>query len=427
MPAVTVEGLGKCYRLGKQRLTGLEGLGQLFAILGLGREKKELARDLWALSDVSFAVEPGEVLGIIGRNGAGKSTLLKILSRITLPTTGQATIRGRVVSLLELGAGFHPELTGRENIFLNAAFYGIGKDEVARHLDEIVAFAELENFIDTPVRHYSSGMYVRLAFSNAIHMRPDVLLADEVLAVGDLHFQRQCMDKMREISRSGITVLFVSHDMEAIRRLCTRCIQLDHGRIVDAGNSTGVVDRYLEAVIGGVNQTGALATAQVANQLCLDSSVGGIVAARLLSPDGEEVSTLDVRRDQYLALVFRVRAEQAKVFGSFDILCGGENVLRTYPPTVYEIDEPGVYEFRVRLPKDLFAEVGYDVNAGLRIMLPDGEDIKLNALKILSIRGYDVHKEDFISGTISVRCVGVVHPRLEWQMINHSPLRGSTA
>jgi len=418
--AVTVEGLGKCYRLGKQRLGAMEGLGQLLAILNLGSKRKELTRDLWALSDVSFSVEPGEVLGIIGRNGAGKSTLLKILARITLPTTGRATIRGRVVSLLELGAGFHPELTGRENIYLNAAFYGIGKDEVTRHMDEIVAFAELEQFIDTPVRHYSSGMYVRLAFSNAIHMRPDVLLADEVLAVGDIHFQNRCMNKMQEISRSGITVLFVSHDMESIRRLCHRCIRLDHGQILDDGDSVSVVERYLTAVIGGFPQTstGALVPTAATSQSCLNSFAGSIVAVRLLSPDGDEVSTLNVRREQYLALTFRIIAEQAKVFGSFDVLCDNKIVLRTYPQTIYEIDAPGVYELRVRLPKDFFTDVVYDINAGLRILLPDGKDSKLNFIKALSVRGYDIHKENLISGVISVRPVGVVSPNLDWHMMD---------
>ena len=201
--------------------------------------------DLWALRDVSFEVQPGEVLGIIGRNGAGKSTLLKILSRITEPTSGRAIIRGRVASLLEVGTGFHPELTGRENIFLNGAILGMKKAEIARKFDEIVAFAEVDRFIDTPVKRYSSGMYVRLAFAVAAHLEPEILVVDEVLAVGDANFQKKCLGKMSEVSHAGRTVLFVSHNMVAMRSLCKHCLWLDAGVVNESGPSNGVVDHYL--------------------------------------------------------------------------------------------------------------------------------------------------------------------------------------
>ena len=200
---------------------------------------------LWALQDVSLQVEQGEVLGIIGRNGAGKSTLLKILSRVTAPTSGRIRVKGRVASLLEVGTGFHPELTGRENIFLNGAILGMTKAEVARKFDEIVAFSEIEQFIDTPVKRYSSGMYVRLAFAVAAHLEPEILVVDEVLAVGDAAFQKKCIGKMGDVAGEGRTVLFVSHNMVAVQSLCRRAVLLGGGRLVADGGTGQIVSRYL--------------------------------------------------------------------------------------------------------------------------------------------------------------------------------------
>jgi lipopolysaccharide transport system ATP-binding protein len=200
---------------------------------------------MWALKDVSFTVKEGEVLGIIGRNGAGKSTLLKLLTRITEPTSGRALVYGRVASLLEVGTGFHPELTGRENIYLNGAVLGMKRAEVAHKFDEIVAFSEVEQFLDTPVKRYSSGMYVRLAFAVAAHLDPEILLVDEVLAVGDAAFQKKCLGKMSEVAQSGRTVLFVSHNMAAIRKLCTRAVLLDAGSVFSEGDPGRTVDDYL--------------------------------------------------------------------------------------------------------------------------------------------------------------------------------------
>ncbi|HKO61345.1 MAG TPA: ABC transporter ATP-binding protein [Pyrinomonadaceae bacterium] len=205
----------------------------------------EGGNSIWALDDVSFDVKRGEVAGIIGRNGAGKSTLLKILSRITKPTKGYATIHGRIGSLLEVGTGFHPELTGRENIYLNGAILGMRKAEIERKFDEIVAFAEVEKFIDTPVKRYSSGMYVRLAFAVAAHMETEVLVIDEVLAVGDAEFQKRCLGKINEVARGGRTVLFVSHNMHAVQTLCTRAIVLKDGKIAKAGSVDSCIDSYL--------------------------------------------------------------------------------------------------------------------------------------------------------------------------------------
>lgn len=251
---ITASNLGKSYRLGMQnnRVDTFRDLlvnmakAPLTRLKNLGEHHAEAKDAFWALKDVSFEIKPGEVVGIIGRNGAGKSTLLKILSRITEPTLGEAQLHGRVSSLLEVGTGFHPELTGRENIFLNGSILGMRKTEIKSKFEEIVAFSEIEKFLDTPVKRYSSGMYVRLAFAVAAHLEPEIMIVDEVLAVGDLQFQKKCLGKMGEVAREGRTVLIVSHNMSAIQSLCERSILLRQGRIVDDGKTDTVIREYLE-------------------------------------------------------------------------------------------------------------------------------------------------------------------------------------
>src|SRR6266700_3680420 len=255
--AIRAEHIGKRYRIGQRfgignryqtlRDTIVYAAGRPFRRLRRSEKGKRdpEARHIWALHDVSFEVQEGEVVGIIGRNGAGKSTLLKILSRITDPTRGFIEIHGRVGALLEVGTGFLPELTGRENVFLNGAILGMRRREIQRKYDEIVEFSEVEKFMETPVKFYSSGMYVRLAFAVAAHLEPEVLLVDEVLAVGDVGFQRKCLGKMGDVAREGRTVLFVSHNMGAISNLCQRAMLLDGGRIVDSGSTDSVVQSYV--------------------------------------------------------------------------------------------------------------------------------------------------------------------------------------
>jgi lipopolysaccharide transport system ATP-binding protein len=250
-PALRVRNLGKSYPLARQYAQGgyrtlRESLMEAAATpFRRGRGRKRSANEtFWALDDVSFDVLPGEVVGIVGRNGAGKSTLLKILSRITRPTTGRAEIDGRVGSLLEVGTGFHPELTGRENVFLNGGILGMSRREVAGKFDEIVAFAEVERFLDTPVKRYSSGMHVRLAFAVAAHLEPEILIVDEVLAVGDAGFQRKCLEKMRQCATAGRTVLLVSHHMNSVRDLCGRAVWLADGRVRFVGSAPETIDRY---------------------------------------------------------------------------------------------------------------------------------------------------------------------------------------
>jgi len=241
---IQAEGLGKRYRRGLQVHSGLRHVLEDFARAPLKAFRRTPPEMFWALKDVSLEVREGEVLGLIGRNGAGKTTLLKILSRITRPTEGWAEIRGRVGSLLEVGTGFHPELTGRENTFLSGTILGMTRAEITRKFDEIVAFAELEKFIDTPVKHYSSGMYVRLAFAVAAHLEPEILLVDEVLAVGDITFQKKCMGKMGEVAHGGRTVVLVSHNMAAINALCSRCVILNSGSVEFDGLTEAATARY---------------------------------------------------------------------------------------------------------------------------------------------------------------------------------------
>jgi len=293
--AIKCEGLSKRYRIGEQERykalrdviadglyapikwarTALDGrrmtvdgngAGPRSSFLGHPSSVAGRSDHIWALDDVSFEVKHGEVVGIIGRNGAGKSTLLKILSRITKPTKGQAEIHGRVGSLLEVGTGFHPELTGRENIYLNGAILGMRRAEIDRKFDEIVAFAEVERFIDTPVKRYSSGMYVRLAFAVAAHMETEILLVDEVLAVGDAQFQKKCLKRMQEVGGQGRTVLFVSHDMTAIQTLCPRALYLEAGRIVGEGTASEQIESYL-------NDYGSRKTIDSSNSLSLSESL----------------------------------------------------------------------------------------------------------------------------------------------------------
>ncbi len=292
-PAISVEGLSKRYKIGlpartdrsfREMLTDwLSAPWRRFRALG---EPASAAETFWALRDVNFQVAGGEVVGIIGRNGAGKSTLLKILSQITRPTEGRAVIRGRVGSLLEVGTGFHPDLSGRENIYLNGALLGMTRAEIARRFDEIVAFSGIDGFLDTPVKRYSSGMRVRLGFAVAAHLEPEILIVDEVLAVGDAAFQKKCLGKMDGVAQSGRTVLFVSHNMAAVEALCARGILLEHGRVVYDGPSGEAVRRYLQSMESAVSSDLATRTDRKGDGACR------IVDLWLEDVDGRRVGTV---------------------------------------------------------------------------------------------------------------------------------------
>jgi len=281
--AIRAENLSKSYRIGEIRPRYKTIRDSLSAIVSAPVRRfthKRRAADttMWALRDVSFEIRQGDVIGVIGRNGAGKSTLLKVLSRITQPTRGTAEIHGRVGSLLEVGTGFHPELTGRENVFLNGAILGMRRSEIQAKFDEIVAFAEVAKFIDTAVKHYSTGMYMRLAFAVAAHLEPDILLVDEVLAVGDALFQKKCLGKMEDVARTGRTVLFVSHNMGAVRSLCTKGLFLENGRVLQAGDVGKCIETYF-------TQIGAFQAARESDGQ--ETTASGFAQVRLTGSSGE--------------------------------------------------------------------------------------------------------------------------------------------
>ena len=306
---ISVENLSKRYIIGHQAAKG-DGLRHAIEnavrapVTWLRNGRRASARtreEFWALRDVNLEIKPGEVVGIIGRNGAGKSTLLKILSRITDPTRGRIRIRGRVASLLEVGTGFHQELTGRENIFLNGAILGMSRVEIRQKFDEIVAFSGVEKFIDTPVKRYSSGMYVRLAFAVAAHLEPEILIVDEVLAVGDAEFQKKCLDKMDEAGNTGRTILFVSHNMQAITRLCSRCILLENGRVRMDGPSSRVASAYLTS---GFGTTAVREWTQPTK--APGDDVVRLCAARVRTENGELADSFDIRRSIGIELEYEV-------------------------------------------------------------------------------------------------------------------------
>jgi lipopolysaccharide transport system ATP-binding protein len=315
--------------------------------------------EFWALKNVAFEVKRGESVGIIGRNGAGKSTLLKLLSRITEPTEGRIELDGKVASLLEVGTGFHPELTGRENIFLNGAILGMKRAEIRRQFDEIVAFAEVEKFLDTPVKHYSSGMYVRLAFAVAAHLEPDVLVVDEVLAVGDAPFQKRCLGKMRDVSRSGRTVLFVSHNMGAISQLTTRCILLAKGQVAFIGKSDAAIEKY-SSLVGGESLV-------FFNVESLPRSYPGNQHARILSLRFEK-TVPQFSSEEPFSFVIKIRANRdlPRLRTSFTLHAGdGVPIGGVFSSELTQMKASQESEFRARLPRHHLAPGHYYVSIGI--------------------------------------------------------------
>jgi len=365
--AISVENLAKEYKLGRTLPTYRTLHGRLMNRL-LRRtvdEDEEALNKLWALADVSFDVHEGEVVGIIGRNGAGKSTLLKILSRITEPTSGSATIYGHVGALLEVGTGFQPELTGRENIFLNGAILGMRRSEILRRFDEIVAFSEIEKFIDTPVKRYSSGMYVRLAFSVAAHLEPEILIVDEVLAVGDVAFQRKCLGQMGTAARSGRTVLFVSHNMGAVAELCSRGILLEHGRVVADADVSTALGQYSRIM----SEHAKLVQFEPDR-----SAPASILEVGLENTEGETTASFDLADEMIVTIRYVVRERLDGLQFTVTLARNMVDVIHSFDTD--DLDgiptrDPGVYEARFRLP-GMFLKAGlYSVRitAGTRTLL----------------------------------------------------------
>ena len=362
--------------------------------------------DLWALRDVSFEVQRGEVVGIIGRNGAGKSTLLKILSRITEPTSGRAEIHGRVGSLLEVGTGFHPELTGRENIYLNGAILGMHRTEIERKFDEIVAFAEIERFLNTPVKRYSSGMYVRLAFAVAAHLEPEILIVDEVLAVGDAAFQKKCLGKMGDVAKEGRTVLFVSHNMAAVTQLCRRGFWLNDGHIVKIGLSQEVVESYLST-----HRT------QVAERRWrFPGDAPGDERVRLLAcrvlQRGRAVSIVDINEPSQIEIEFEILQEVHNLITGVNLYNAEGICLFASCDWRANYLRPGKYRKHVAMPAQLFAEGYTSVLIQLVFYDPDVKSVVLR--DALSFDAIDSDHPSSVRGAYKGNWPGVVRIKLDW-------------
>jgi len=414
---INVSGLSKRYRIGQLQ----SGYGTLRDSLShaarrlVRKEHRPPDEEIWALKDVTFSVEQGDVLGIIGPNGAGKSTLLKLLTRITTPTAGQAVIRGRVGSLLEVGTGFHPELTGRENIYLNGAILGMGRREITRKLPEIIDFSGVATFMDTPVKRYSSGMYVRLAFSVAAHLEPEILLVDEVLAVGDAEFQKRCLGRMEELSDSGRTVVFVSHNMQALARLCDRALLLDGGEIVRDGPSDEVVAYYLQSVSGTPSRRvwPDLETAPGDKRARLRE-------VRVVDEHGDLIDSADIRQPVGIEMTFTVLREHVSLFPKIKLFDReGDTAFNALDTTDFWDEPPtvGDYTSTAWIPGNYLNEGLYTVEIGVVSLGKAGMHKLLHHTgmrEAVSFHVYDPGEGDSSKGRYPGHLRGPVRPLLEW-------------
>ena len=428
--AVRVDNIGKRYRIGTRRTPGtvmlrevltdlaaapfrkLRALGQRLAAGSETLEQPIRADQIWALRNVSFTVPRGQIVGIIGPNGAGKSTLLKILSRITEPTEGRVEIHGRVGSLLEVGTGFHPELTGLENVFLSGALLGMRKTEIERNLDEIVAFSEIEKFIDTPVKHYSSGMYVRLAFSVAAHLEPEILIVDEVLAVGDVAFQRKCLNKMEDVRQHGRTILFVSHSMEAVTRLCERALLISNGGIQKDGPASDVASAYLLST---------LKTDAVQEWPTPDTAPGNAIArlrrVRVRNEAGATVENVDVRQPVGVEMMFDVLTPGYVVVPSLMFYSRSGTCVfsaQDLDPEWRRRPRPaGRFVSTAWIPENLLAEGALLVSCGMSSYHPF--EVHFFVREAIAFNVTDPGKGDSARGDWDGSIPGVVRPLLKWE------------
>jgi len=406
--SVRVSNLGKCYRTSKP-----PSPWQQIAAKFRKPAASKPANEIWALKDVSFALERGTILGVIGPNGAGKTTLLKILARVTLPTEGRVVGRGTVAPLLELGAGLQPDMTARENIAMYMTWNGLAQADVERRTDEIVSFAEIEEFIDTPLKRFSNGMYVRLAFSMAINMQPDILLADEILAVGDLTFQERCLQRVEEAGAAGMTVFFVSHDMAAIQRLCTRVILLNAGQLVLDGDPETVVNHYEQAA-----WTMAPGGAKRGKKGRHANEHGEILSVRLMSADDREIGVARHEEELQLRVTFSVLT--AGITARAIVLMNARGVVafRTAQPADITVPEPGIFAIRVRIPARLLADTIYTVKVGI-LLVKDGEQSTIamdNALVFRVYAEHDKGDKSLLTLYHGSSMSGVVMPELEWDV-----------
>lgn len=413
--AISVEKIGKRYRTGA---TG--GIARYRSLREevsrpLRRRRLERAREqeFWALKDVSFQIQAGETVGVIGRNGAGKSTLLKLLAQITPPTEGRGTTFGRVGSLLEVGTGFHPELTGRENILLSAAIMGMGRSEAQARFDEIVEFSETGAFLDTPVKRYSSGMYMRLAFSVAAHLEPEILLVDEVLAVGDGEFQRKCLGRMEDLSGTGRTVVFVSHNMQSVVRLCPRVLLLDGGSLVVDGGAREIVEAYLGRDGGGATREWAAGDAAGDDRVRLRS-------IRVVAADGQPGADVDIRSAVDVEVEYLRLTDDASFTPLVELRFVDAEGITLFldrsirVPTTDDLLRKGVVRARCRIPGNLLAEGIVFTHVALTGPRP-GERIAMER-DAVAFHITDRSTGDGVRGTWTGRWPGVVRPMLDWQV-----------
>jgi lipopolysaccharide transport system ATP-binding protein len=404
----------------KSPLTNFRRYRSLYKFDDIGLENgvfKEQPDLIWALKNTSFKVKKGEVVGIIGKNGAGKSTLLKVLCKITHPTKGEAQIRGRISSLLEVGTGFHQELTGRENVYLNGTILGMTKKEVDSKFDEIVDFSGVDKFIDTPVKRYSSGMRVRLGFAVAAHLEPELLIVDEVLAVGDAAFQKKCIDKMQEVGRGGRTVLFVSHNMQAINRLCSRAILIDGGTVADDGPASEVVGRYLTSQLG---TSGRREWHDPEN--APTGEAARLLAVRVRKEDGTITEDIDIREKFSLEMEYEVLKGGHVLLPHFHL--SNEKGITVFvtidrdPKWRGKHRQLGVYTSKVQIPGNLMAEGMFITNCGLLSLNPD--NVQFFERNAVAFNVVDDMKGDTARGDYSRNLPGVVRPMLDWDTVANS-------
>ena len=414
-PIIEVENLSKSYHLRLSQMNGgtlREAIAETVKAPFKRAGQDNSADVLWALKNVSFAVEQGETLGVIGNNGAGKSTLLKILSRITRPTAGRANLRGRVGSLLEVGTGFHPELTGRENVFLNGAILGMKRREIESKYDEIVAFAEVEKFLETPVKHYSSGMFMRLAFSVAAHLEPEILIVDEVLAVGDVNFQHKCLDKMQEIMRRGHTILFVSHNMAAITRLCRRAIALDKGQIVSAGETSAVVGEYLNSN-WGLSAEKHWENAHEAPQ----NETIRLRRARVVNRRGETVGTTSITEAVGIEITYDVLESGHILIPNFHFYNQERTLVFVVQDTGGEWRrrrrEPGSYKTTAWIPPNFLNEGNLIVEIAVSSHVPQTR-VHVHVADAVGFDVVDNTEENPTRGDYKGKIFGLVRPLVDW-------------
>jgi len=419
MKIIEVHNLSKKYRLGQKQLAhyslreeAINLAKKSFSLVSGQRKKRE---DFWALKDVNFSIEKGEVVGIMGRNGVGKTTLLKILSRITPPTEGQAIIRGRVSSLLEVGIAFHPELNGRENIYLNGAILGMRKKEIDSRFEEIVEFAEVEKFLDTPLKKYSSGMCVRLAFAIAAHLEPDVLLVDEVLAVGDYEFQKKCLKKMDKVSHEGRTVLFVSHNMDTMAKLCSRAILLDSGKIVMDGSIADVIERY----IGLRKEMGSEISWEDPAKAPGDATAK-LKKVRILSEEEKPSSQLDIDKDILIELFYWNFIKGAKLLPSIRLINNeGITVFTAVDMVLYgHPSQEGLFRSVCRIPGNFLNQGCYFVD----VIISGSAGIMDDHIFEQQLISFDVVEPAAMRKEYSANWVGVVRPPCNWKTEYQEPL-----